>query len=406
MLSARHAKALRFSSLRLRCMREPRPRTPGWPIHVAASSPLSFASMAPNHGQQSLGERDRDGSRNRRGNLDPDDWRRKTRRSRAIDGKPRPTRPRGRARLLLLLLCLAVLGVILWSQRTGSAPGFAAGGNVAQPAGILQRLNPACADSFPPASATAANPAWRTDATAVSATQFVNRTPVDRMVDLMSGDQVLLSVAVPADQTSMVRIPAGSYGWRLRQGAAWCASTGKFVREQRTIVTNGLEIVATSMLTIHIEQDAQHPNGFVLRTSDRPVVSSVAPATAPNAAERIAGGLFIPRASDGHYYLSGTIEGLPVLFMVDTGATGVAIPAELARQLGYFRGREVISNTANGKTAGYAVRVKQLEFGPFHAEDIEVAALPALEKPLLGMSVLQALEIRQTAAGLELRPGR
>jgi clan AA aspartic protease (TIGR02281 family) len=353
-----------------------------------------------------MGVQDRDWWRNRRGNLDPDDWRRRARRRGAMGGKPGPARPGGRARLLLFLLFLAVLGVILWNQRTGSAPGFAAGGNVAQPAGILQRLNPACADPFPPASATAANPDWRTEAIPASATQFVNRTPIDRMVDLMSGDQVLLSVAVPASQTSTVRIPAGSYGWRLRQGAAWCASTGKFVREQRTNITTGLDIVATSMLTVDIVPDGQHPSGFVLRASDRPVVSSIAPATAPKAAEQIAGGLLLPRAADGHYYLSGTIEGLPVQFMVDTGATGVAIPAELAQRLGYFSGRDLISNTANGRATGYAVRVRRLEFGPFVAENIEVAALPALDRPLLGMSVLQALEIRQTAAGLELRPGR
>jgi aspartyl protease family protein len=92
--------------------------------------------------------------------------------------------------------------------------------------------------------------------------------------------------------------------------------------------------------------------------------------------------------------------------MVDTGASGVAIPADLARQLGYHYGRDLVSNTANGRATGYAVRVKRLEFGPFFAEDIEVAALSALDRPLLGMSLLQTLEIRQTAAGLELRPAR
>jgi len=352
-----------------------------------------------------MNEQDRDGWRKPSENAHPDDPRRESGRSRPSKSKRSRTSSAGRGRLLLLLLCLFVLGAVLWKQR--SAPGLAAGSNSGQTAGILQRLNPACADPFPVAGATTANPNWRTGASARSSTQFINQTPVDRMVDLMSGEQVLINVALPANQTSAIAVPLGTYAWRLRHGAAWCAATGKFVREQRTIITNGLDIVASSTLTVHIEPDAQHPSGFSLRTSDQPVVSGTPVVAAPETARTLAGGgLFIPKAADGHYYLDGMIEDQRVQFMVDTGATGVAIPAELARQLGYYQGPEVTSNTANGQAVGYAIRVKRLTFGPFAAEDVRVAALPALPVPLLGMSMLQTLEIRQTAAGMELRPAR
>lgn len=78
----------------------------------------------------------------------------------------------------------------------------------------------------------------------------------------------------------------------------------------------------------------------------------------------------------------------------------------MARQLGHFSGPEVVSNTANGRAIGYGIRVRQLTFGPFAAEDVRVAALPSLDRPLLGMSLLQSIEMKQTAEGLELRPGR
>jgi clan AA aspartic protease (TIGR02281 family) len=314
--------------------------------------------------------------------------------------RPRPSAGRGGGRLLLLVLVLAVLGAILWRERSGPAA------NAVPAASLLQRLQPACADPFPPAGLAATDPSLR-NAAAVSATQFVNRTPVNRMVDLLSGERVMLSIAVPANQTSTVPVPVGAYGWRLRNGAAWCAATGTFLREQRTTITNGIQIVATSSLAVHIEPDAQHPSGFALRTSDRPVLSSTPTAGGSATAQPLAGGgLLIPRAPDGHYYLDGTIDGERVQFMIDTGASGVAIPAELARRLGHDSGPDVVSNTANGQTTGYAVRVARLAFGPFFADDVKVTALPALAQPLLGMSLLQSLEIRQTAAGLELRPAR
>lgn len=338
-----------------------------------------------------MGVQDREWWRKRRDSLHPDD-------PRARSLRPRATPP-GRGRLLLLVLVLVILGAILWRAR---APGGAAPG-----AGLLQRLNPACADPFPPAGAILAGGVARADARVTSVTQFINRTPVDRVADLLAGDSVVLSIAVPAQRTATVALPVGAYGWRLRHGAAWCAATGAFVREQRTTITNGLQIVATSMLSIHIEPDARHPSGLALHTTDRPVLAHAPAAAEAASAQPLAGGgLLIPRAADGHYYLDGTIDGQRVRFMVDTGASNVAIPAELARRLGHYSGPDVVSNTANGPATGYAIRVARVAFGPFFADDVRLVALPALETPLLGMSLLQSLEIRQTAAGLELRPAR
>ncbi len=337
-----------------------------------------------------MGVQDRDWWRERRDRLHPDDPR-STRRARTAP----PSRGRG---LLLLMLVLVVLAAILWRQR---APGAVVPGGT-----IPQRLNPACSDPFPAAGAILPAGGALIDGQPSSATQFVNRTPVDRMVDLLAGEQVLISIAVPANGAATVPLPAGAYGWRLRHGAAWCAASAAFVREQRTIVTNSLQIVPTSMLSIYIDPDAR-PGGFVLHTSDRPVLSNTPLYGDFGSARSIpGGGLLITRAADGHYYLDGTIEGLPVRFMIDTGATGVAIPAELARRLGYYSGPEVVSNTANGRATGYAIRARRLGFGPFFADDVKVIALSELDRPLLGMSLLQSLDIRQTDAGLELRAAR
>lgn len=321
-------------------------------------------------------------------------------------GRRREDRGRGAAGRLVLFVAafLFALGAFMW-MRPAPSPGAADSRGLAS--SPIEMLLPACADPFPAAGPTLANLDWRSRAPAVSPTTFINNTAADRVVDLLAGDQVLLSVALPAHRTSSVDLPIGAYGWRVRHGAAWCASAGQFVREQRTLITDGLQIVATSLLTVRIEPDPQHPSGFELHTSDRPVVASTPAMGAPESARPIAGnGVLVPRAADGHYYLDGLIDGQAVRFVIDTGASGVAIPAELARQLGHYSGPEVVSSTANGRAVGYGIRVRQLTFGPFAAEDVRVAALPSLDRPLLGMSLLQAIEMKQTAEGLELRPGR
>src|SRR5215207_4702155 len=60
------------------------------------------------------------------------------------------------------------------------------------------------------------------------------------------------------------------------------------------------------------------------------------------------GSIELRRGDDGHYRWPGTINGRTVEFLVDTGATGTAIPASLARELGLALGDEVRSSTAGG----------------------------------------------------------
>lgn len=54
--------------------------------------------------------------------------------------------------------------------------------------------------------------------------------------------------------------------------------------------------------------------------------------------------------TQGHFVASGQINGQPVNFMLDTGATDVAIPAEMAERLKLEQGFGVTLSTANGRT--------------------------------------------------------
>jgi len=104
----------------------------------------------------------------------------------------------------------------------------------------------------------------------------------------------------------------------------------------------------------------------------------------------------IRRGPDGHYHWPGQIDGHAVEFLVDTGATGTAIPTRLARQLRLESLGTVQSNTAGGLVEGEIVRADIALDGGVRAQRLRIVALPGLaDRPLLGMDVLGRLHWQQ-----------
>jgi aspartyl protease family protein len=127
----------------------------------------------------------------------------------------------------------------------------------------------------------------------------------------------------------------------------------------------------------------------------------------PNRQLQIAPGteLVLKRSGDGHYVFPGTINGRPVTFLLDTGATLVSVPAHLADELGLKAGAHQQSITANGTVATRATRVDALAFGPFDLRGVPASLNPGMadDQVLLGMSVLKHLEFSQRGDTLVLR---
>jgi aspartyl protease family protein len=107
------------------------------------------------------------------------------------------------------------------------------------------------------------------------------------------------------------------------------------------------------------------------------------------------GQIEIRRARDGHYHWPGAIDGRPVDFLIDTGATGTAIPAALARELGLRPLGQVQSSTAGGRVTGTVVVGDLSLQGGVRVERLRMVALPELGSPLLGMDVLGRLRWQQ-----------
>ncbi|RTL48135.1 MAG: TIGR02281 family clan AA aspartic protease [Rhodocyclaceae bacterium] len=117
----------------------------------------------------------------------------------------------------------------------------------------------------------------------------------------------------------------------------------------------------------------------------------------------------VPRSQDGHYYLKGAINGRPLIFMVDTGASSVAVSADFARAAGLPKGYPLRFSTANGSAEGELVSGQTVEAGGLTVSNIEVSVGIRMEQPdmaLLGQSFLRHVEVVQSGDRLVLRQQR
>jgi len=107
----------------------------------------------------------------------------------------------------------------------------------------------------------------------------------------------------------------------------------------------------------------------------------------------------------GHYVATGDINGKPVTFLVDTGASDVSIPSDLADTLGLERGISQVYNTANGQITAHLTRLNRISIGGIELYNIPASINPAAQGDdiLLGMSFLKDLEFTQRGDTLTIR---
>lgn len=110
---------------------------------------------------------------------------------------------------------------------------------------------------------------------------------------------------------------------------------------------------------------------------------------------------------DGMYLTTGSINGYSVDFLVDTGASAIALNAATANRLGitYLKAPVAMIKTASGIAKAYQVNLDLVQLGDIKLHNIQALVLdgPEPERALLGMTFLGQLEIMQKEQRMDLK---
>ena len=102
--------------------------------------------------------------------------------------------------------------------------------------------------------------------------------------------------------------------------------------------------------------------------------------------------IVLPRGNDGHYHMTVAVNGTPIDFLVDTGATQVVLTQADAARIG-LNPTELrylgIANTANGQVRTAAVNLDEVQVGPYSDRNLRATVNGGeMDKSLLGMTYL------------------
>jgi aspartyl protease family protein len=129
-------------------------------------------------------------------------------------------------------------------------------------------------------------------------------------------------------------------------------------------------------------------------------------ASVAGSATSVPGSVVLYSDSSGHYFADGQINGVTLKFLVDTGASVIAMNSSDARQAGidYKKGKRIPLHTANGVIHGYQVVVNTLKLGGVVLHQVDAVVNEGDSPPmvLLGMSALNRLDMKREGITLTL----
>ena len=108
--------------------------------------------------------------------------------------------------------------------------------------------------------------------------------------------------------------------------------------------------------------------------------------------------IVLSAGSGGHFFANGSINGRTVHFMVDTGATAVAMSQADAERIGlaYQQGRRIPIGTANGTTVGYLIKLNSVRINDVEVYNVDAVVQPAnMPYVLLGNSFLGRFQMKR-----------
>lgn len=111
--------------------------------------------------------------------------------------------------------------------------------------------------------------------------------------------------------------------------------------------------------------------------------------------QQLNGMLVLKQRGNGHYFLEALVNDKALTLLVDTGASGIALPISFALSAKINCRNKIYMQTANGVAEACTSIIPKLMFGPFTLTDVPAVMSKNLSQPLFGMNVLQQFKVEQ-----------
>jgi aspartyl protease family protein len=205
-------------------------------------------------------------------------------------------------------------------------------------------------------------------------------------------------LAVPADaQVESIRVVA-----LFADKAMLSIDGANVVLAEGEVSTHGVKLIEADQFHAVIEYQGSREE-LTLSTGN----ILLAPGVSGEVAEPRQQSLLLYADQNGMFHTTGRINGSSVRFVVDTGATSIAISSVTARQIGlnYSDGERGFAQTASGLAPTWVVTLDRVQVGSITLRYVEAAVVEGAfpVQPLLGMSFLGMLDMQRSGNQMELR---
>jgi clan AA aspartic protease (TIGR02281 family) len=191
------------------------------------------------------------------------------------------------------------------------------------------------------------------------------------------------SIFLKAKQQAAILVSAGKYELLFVQGSQWCDNKRGFLDGNMVKLNHEFDVSADQPLLLSLQSKGSGPLDFQVFAKD-----PAAPDAPPPMQIESNGVLELQIQPDGHYYVNSTVDGVPLRFVIDTGATVTMLGKDAVGKIQVQNCVMGKVNTANGLIEACFGTVRELRIGPHVIYNAPVSINPNSEANLLGMSVL------------------
>ncbi len=224
--------------------------------------------------------------------------------------------------------------------------------------------------------------------------------PRHRIASIAIG--LLISTGATALDVNLVGLFPNKAVVQIEGGALQTLSVGQKTRDEITLLS-----VARDGATFDIQgRRVALAMGPARRQTSPAAAQTSAAAEAQTSAAAAANYAVVRTNERGDLVADGEVNGMPVRFAVDTGATFITLPAREASRLGldYHNGQKVVMETANGNMFAYRLKLETVRVGGVAVHDVDAVIMDGNSLPiaLLGMSFLNRTDIKREGTILTL----